>query len=493
MASSSGKIPWDTYTRHELFQKYGNVVRTGPNELCFADINSIKEIYGQSAEPCLKNSFYDGFTLTGGTHSVFSSRDRAAHARMRRLLSNGLSERGVLRVQDELKVMIERYLDIILEQSKIRSPDKGRQRETPVIELHDLTHNLYHDIISLLSFGKSFDILANGRKNQGAEDIETYFSICPLYGTFPLARYLPFGIFKAARQAQPRIIKFVQSCIDDYRDRLTHEKNGGAVSSQEGLLRLMLEAKDEETGTTFSDEELIENAVIFILAGSGTTASTLLYLIYELGRRPHMQRRLEKEIRDAFPEPAVFPDFDTATRLPYLNNIVQEVLRLRGPIPTTAPRLSPGKSIGGHHIPAGVTVSNLPYSTQRDATVFPDPHTFEPDRWDEPTPEMKLMNRPFSSGPRNCVGMHLARVQLFLTVVALYQRFDIEVDPSTTEEMMVLRDQGIMTPVGRKLWSSESQDSASPPAAVSLSFLKATQGFSLATLQKLLERPWIPK
>lgn len=65
---------------------------------------------------------------------------------------------------------------------------------------------------------------------------------------------------------------------------------------------------------------------------------------------------------------------------------------------------------------------------------------------------MKIMNRPFSSGPRNCVGMHLARVQLFLTVAALYQRFELVVDSSTTEDMMVLRDQGIMTPVGRKLW-----------------------------------------
>lgn len=300
----------ETYTRYELHKKYGNVVRTGPNELCFGDINSIKDIYGQSAEPCLKSSFYEGFTITG-THSVFSSTSRTTHARMRRLLSHGLSERGVLRLQDEIEIMIERYLAIILE----RSSTLSEKHEMPVVELHDLTHSLYRDIVSLLSFGKSFDILTSGHENQGAEDIETYFSICPLYGTFPLARYLPFGIFKAAHQAQPRIVTFVQSCIDEYRARLAREQEKGAESSSQGLLRLMLEAKDEETGTMFSDEELIENAVIFIIAGSGTTASTLLYLIYEMGKRPQMQRRLEKEIRDAFPDPAVLPDYDTATKL----------------------------------------------------------------------------------------------------------------------------------------------------------------------------------
>lgn len=299
----------ETYSRYELHQKYGTVVRTGPNELCFADINSIKDIYGQSAEPCVKSpSFYHGFTLTG-THSIFSSTSRTEHSRMRRLLSNGLSERGVLRLQDELKVMIERYLSIISEQ--LQASTESEQ----IIELYDPTHNLYLDIVSLLSFGKSFDILERGQKSQGADDIETYFSICPLFGTFPLARYLPFDIFKAAREAQPRIIKFVQSCIDEYRGRIKLGNEKGVNELPDGLLRNMLEATDEATGTIFSDEELIENAVIFIIAGSGTTASTLLYLIYELGKRPDMQRRLEKEIRDAFPDSSIFPDYEIATKL----------------------------------------------------------------------------------------------------------------------------------------------------------------------------------
>ena len=109
--------------------------------------------------------------------------------------------------------------------------------------------------------------------------------------------------------------------------------------------------------------------------------------------------------------------------------------------------------IGGQYIPADVMVSNLPYSTHRDANVFPSPLTFNPDRWANPTAEMKTMYRPFSSGPRNCVGMHLARTQLLLTIAALYQRFDLRVDTDlTTEEMMVLRDQGVMNPIGKRLW-----------------------------------------
>ncbi len=285
----------DTYVRYAQHQKYGNVVRTAPNELCYSDAASIKDIYGQSGEPCLKAPwFYDGFTLTG-TSSVFSATDRNVHARMRRLLSHGFSQQGVLQFQCDIIAKIEKLLQIVSS-----SPQP--------VDMHDPAHKLYLDTISLLSFGRSFNLL-DGEKNAGAHDIETYFSICPLFGRFPIAKYLPFGIFKAAREARPRIIQFSQSCIDDFRQRL---QKG---STQHGLLRHMVEAIDKETGTEFSDEELIENVVIFILAGSGTTASTLLYLIYELGKRPEMQARLEKEIRDAFPDRSVLPNFEVATDL----------------------------------------------------------------------------------------------------------------------------------------------------------------------------------
>ena len=292
-----------TYTRHELHSKYGKIVRVGPNELSFCDKASIKDIYGQSGEPCPKAPFfYDGFTLTG-TASVFSATDRNVHARMRRLLSHGFSERGVLQFQSEIATIIEQFLAVLQCCPSNES-----------INIHDLVHNLYLDITSQLSFAQSFHINRDGKLHQGAQDIDTYFSIAPLYGVFPIAKYLPFGIFGAAKKSRPRIVRSVQSTIDDFRTRLRSD------TAQSGLLRLMVEATDDvetESGTkaSFSDAELIENAVLFIVAGSATTASTLLYLIYEVGKRPALQESLEKEIRAAFPDLNVFPDFETARQL----------------------------------------------------------------------------------------------------------------------------------------------------------------------------------
>lgn len=286
----------NTFVRHSLHQKYGQVVRVGPDELSFSDLSSIKDIYGQSSQLCLKASvFYRGFTITG-TESVFSSLDRHVHSRMRRLLAPGFSQNGVLQFQDDINRHINQFLSRIQE-SRSQS-----------VEFHDLTHHLFVDITSELSFGKSFDSL-NGTPNQGAKDINTYFQICPVFGVFPLARYLPFGIFRAAYQAQPRIVLAAQTWINDFRNRLDSGTTEG------GLLRLMIQAEDDETGESFSNEELIENAIIFILAGSDTSATTLLYILYEMGKRPDMQARLVKEIRDFFPDATTPIDFDTAAKL----------------------------------------------------------------------------------------------------------------------------------------------------------------------------------
>ncbi|KAK5284768.1 hypothetical protein LTR80_011589 [Exophiala xenobiotica] len=170
--------------------------------------------------------------------------------------------------QPKIIELIEKFLDITSSSSK-------------PFNIHDYIHNLFLDTTSQLSFGNSFNLLS-GHDHPGARDIETYFTISPLFGVFPIAKYLPVGIFRAAREARPRIVASVQNCINDLRDRLR------VGTAQHGLLRLKVEAKYGETGTAFSDEELIENAVLFIIAGSGTTATTLIYLMYEVGKRPEI-------------------------------------------------------------------------------------------------------------------------------------------------------------------------------------------------------------
>lgn len=104
------------------------------------------------------------------------------------------------------------------------------------------------------------------------------------------------------------------------------------------------------------------------------------------------------------------------------------------------------------YVPKGTRVSNLAYSTHHNPKIFPHPLFYDPDRWNNPTPEMKAVYRPFSTGPRICIGMHLANVQLLLSIATLYLRYDIAVYPRTTDEDMVAADRGILLPRGENLW-----------------------------------------
>lgn len=62
---------------------------------------------------------------------------------------------------------------------------------------------------------------------------------------------------------------------------------------------------------------------------------------------------------------------------------------------------------------------------------------------------MKVAFRPFSTGPRNCIGLHLARMDIMLTVCALLLRFDIRLDETMSEDLMYAQDRGVMSPQGK--------------------------------------------
>lgn len=123
-----------------------------------------------------------------------------------------------------------------------------------------------------------------------------------------------------------------------------------------------------------------------------------------------------------------------------------------GPLNAAFPRISPGREISGHFIPKGTIVSTPSYATSRDSKVFANPDVYTPNRWLNASKQMKEMSRPFSYGPRNCIGKHLAQIGLTLTLARLYQLCDIENDPSMTMEMMRPKDRGVIAPWDAKFF-----------------------------------------
>jgi cytochrome P450 len=119
-------------------------------------------------------------------------------------------------------------------------------------------------------------------------------------------------------------------------------------------------------------QEIIPEAGGYIVAGSDTTAITLTYLVWAVCRKPFIRDKLVAEVS------ALPPDFaqDSVRDLPYLNQVIQEALRIHSAVPSALPRAVPpeGASLAGYRIPGGITVSTQAYTLHRNPDVFPNPH-----------------------------------------------------------------------------------------------------------------------
>lgn len=191
-------------------------------------------------------------------------------------------------------------------------------------------------------------------------------------------------------------------------------------------------------GFTRDRKVLRDQLVAVLLAGRDTTASTLSWTIYELGRNPTAVSRLRQEILDVVGTDRT-PTYADLKGMKYLQNVMNETLRLYPVVPfnvrlalkdTTLPR---GGGPDGNSPIAVLKDTPVGYSTlvmQRRPELYPpvsdtfaDPAVFSPERWQhwQPKPWQYI---PFNGGPRICIGQQFALTEMAYVLVRIFQRFD---------------------------------------------------------------------
>lgn len=174
----------------------------------------------------------------------------------------------------------------------------------------------------------------------------------------------------------------------------TSKRSGAAEYS----LISKLQSKASELEPLSAAGECMDN----LAAGIDTTGDGLCFLMYQLSL-PESAAAQSKLRQELVTNPDV--QFD---RLEYLDAVVKEGLRCFPPIPMSFPRYAPpgGTTLDGYFVPEHTIVSCQPYTLHKDVDVFPDPHTFKPERWLDPKGEIER-NRlffAFSQGGRGCIG-----------------------------------------------------------------------------------------
>lgn len=214
------------------------------------------------------------------------------------------------------------------------------------------------------------------------------------------------------------------------------------------LLGMLLTAADSEgDGSVLSDEQVRDQLMTTFLAGHETTASGLTWAGWVLASHPEMAFRAAEEVDTVLEGRS--PTFADVARLPYLGQVVKETLRMYSPAPGVFMRqAAQDVQIGPWLLPKGSLVTLLSSLVQRDPRWFPDPDTFDPDRF---APEAaRQVPRgayfPFGTGPRVCIGNSFASMEMTLILATLLQRYTLR--PAPGQEQPGMRLQVTMRPEG---------------------------------------------
>jgi len=211
------------------------------------------------------------------------------------------------------------------------------------------------------------------------------------------------------------------------------------------ILSLLLGVRDE-AGEGFSDKEVRDQAMTLMFAGHDTSTSTLTFMMHELARRPDVVERLQVEQDEVLGGEA--PDIDRLEReMPYLEMVMDEVLRLYPPAWIGPRRAVRDFEFGGHQVKRGTYVNYCSWASHRIPEVFPDPEAFIPERF---TRERKAaLPRgayvPFGGGRRICIGKRFGQTEMKLVATMLLQRLRLDALPGRT---MTVRQMPTLSPKG---------------------------------------------
>ena len=194
------------------------------------------------------------------------------------------------------------------------------------------------------------------------------------------------------------------------------------------VLSMLLAARDED-GQPLSDVEVRDQTMTLIVAGHETTFTALSWTLDLLSRQPDAYQRLRAEVATTLG--GSVPRAADLARLPYLDAVIQEALRLRPPAWSINRVALEPITLEGYHFPAGTSLIVSPWILHHEPAIWGDAGAFRPERWLDGS--AKDLPRgayfPFGLGPRMCIGMPLADMEMRLVLATILQRFTPVVAP----------------------------------------------------------------
>ncbi|GHF71913.1 cytochrome P450 [Streptomyces mashuensis] len=200
-------------------------------------------------------------------------------------------------------------------------------------------------------------------------------------------------------------------------DQVVAAHRSGARTERSDLIGALVDAGERPA-------RIRDTVMMTMLAAHHTTGVAVSWTLHLLARHPDVAARVGEEL-DRVLGDRTAPDYADLRRLPYLEMVLKEAMRLYPPGPYGARETTEPLPLGPYMVPAGATVFYPIWAVHRNPDHWPEPERFRPERFtpEETAERPRLAHIPFGIGPRSCEGAALAMVEAELVLAVLLKRF----------------------------------------------------------------------
>ncbi|KUJ06618.1 cytochrome P450 [Mollisia scopiformis] len=419
-----------------MYKRYGPVVRTSPNHVHVDNLEFYKKIFNIRTMYMKEPDFYGRL---GASNSIVGIMDPDQHRVHRRLLNPMFSKRYIYTLSPLMAEKLEMAIRVMEERCQSRKP----------VDIQTLYRCITMEMISKALFGKSQDLLLSGDEEPSIlAQLTLFVNDSGLIKHFPIVKHitkilptvLGRTVLKGLAKFRAEARRWVQVVRQRRAQGLKYGENGHPT-----LFDILLESNVEKGYVVPPAEALIDQAFFFLMAGTDTTSYSLSCATYYVLSHDEVHKGLVEELVAAPRDQYGRFEYKVLAGLPYLSAVVKESLRLSTAVAGNIPRVVPegGVIVDGYFLPAGTAVSVTHRTIHDNPNLFPQPENFDPLRWlGTNNKELDYWNVSFSKGPRRCLGMNLAYLEIYMCLATFILHFDMRLF-ETDERSMEWWDKGI--------------------------------------------------
>ncbi|KAG8157564.1 hypothetical protein KVR01_012606 [Diaporthe batatas] len=436
-------------------QQHGRLVRVGPNYLLTDDPDTLRQIASARSE-YNRDEWWESLSLTPGHSNLATILEIGPHDKVKAKMSAAYGGRDNMDMERRVEAKIMHMKDVIRQ----RYVCEGDQAKS--VDLARLSYYFTLDIITDLAYGESFGFLdAEGDLYNYTKSLDQLLNVTGVVSELPTMR---------------KIVNF--PAVNYFLRPNFSDKSG--LGRLMGIARDIIEKRYESGEVNHGDMlgsfmrhgiekgPAIDEVPLQLIAGAETSSTVIRSTMCFLMTTPRVYQKLKSHINEAIQAGVASSPItvEEAKKLPYLQAVLSEGIRMRPPAPYGHYKVVPpgGDTLNGLFIPEGTAVGHNSFSMMRRKEIFgEDVGIFRPERWLECSDaQRQQMDRTvdihFGGGRWMCAGKLVAYTELYKIYFELLREFDFQLVntsmPYKEDSFVLWRQRDMHVRISKATWGN---------------------------------------